>query len=583
MADSGSHPVLNDALAASNEVSSDVFAPAPGERTNKSIPASPAVTAVTAQSSALSESPASKPLIAVKKNDDAQTTQPDAPQKRKLWQRWLSAVNERLHSRSTPGFLVSLIIHTGLLLILAVVTVAGSGRGGFSSGIIETFSADPVDTAVEMVDPMLAAGAVTEVASDSAEAESFLAASGAQTITGGAMGDGLANLSSQVGNGSGEFAKVTQSAVGELNGALSSSMNASLAHVGVDGRKPESRRKLALERGGSGESEAAVELALEWLAAHQKIDGGWTLVHTTPQCDGSCTHPGSKEPYEPAATGLALLAFLGAGYTQHEGKYQQVVQRGIYRLLLIMEESDRGASFLFNSPQGMYNQGIATFALCEAYQLSGDEALKQPAQRAITFIVNAQNDQGGWGYLPKRPGDLTLTGWQVMALKSADAAGLYIPAQSLVRIDQFLDSQADKSRSFYGYGSPAPKNETCTAIGLILRMFRGWQHSDPRVLDGAVYLERQGISKHDIYRNYYLTLLLFHVGGRTFDEWNPRMRDSLINSQEKVGHAKGSWYFDDKWSEVGGRHYTTAMAAMTLEVYYRFSPIYLNVDKPFEF
>ena len=114
-------------------------------------------------------------------------------------------------------------------------------------------------------------------------------------------------------------------------------------------------------------------------------------------------------------------------------------------------------------------------------------------------------------------------------------------------------------------------------------MFRGWQHSDPRVLEGAAYLERQGISTHDIYRNYYLTLLLFHVGGRTFDEWNPRMRDSLIKSQERSGHAKGSWYFEDKWCEVGGRHYTTAMAAMTLEVYYRFSPIYLNTDKPFEY
>lgn len=505
------------------------------------------------------------------------TTQPTR------WQRFGAALRARLHSRATPGFLVSLIIHTSLLLALAIITIAGPGRGGFSSGVLESTASDTGDTVVEMLDPMKASGAVTDAAQDSAEAESYLASAGSQTITGGAMGEGLKNIAANAGSGSGEIAQTTQSASGELNGALSSSMNASLAHVGVDGRKPESRRKLALERGGSGESEAAVELALEWLAAHQKPNGSWSLVHTNKNCDVYCNHPGSPELYEPAATGLALLAFLGAGYTHKDGKYSEVVNRGVYYLLTIMQESDRGGSFLFNSPQGMYNQGIATFALCEAYQLSHDESLKQPAQRAVTFIVYAQNDQGGWGYLPKRPGDLTLTGWQTMALKSADAAGLYIPAQCIVRIDQFLDSQADKSKTFYGYGSPAPKNETCTAIGLILRMFRGWQHSDPRVLDGAVYLERQGISKHDIYRNYYLTLLLFHVGGRTFDEWNPRMRDSLINSQERSGHAKGSWYFEDKWCEVGGRHYTTAMAAMTLEVYYRFSPIYLNTDKPFEY
>ncbi len=209
-----------------------------------------------------------------------------------------------------------------------------------------------------------------------------------------------------------------------------------------------------MERGGSAESEAAVELALEWLANHQKPNGSWSLVHMRRDCDATCTHPGSPEMYEPAATGLALLAFLGAGYTHRDGKYQEVVNRGIYFLLQIMQQTDRGGSFLFNSPQGMYNQGIATFALCEAYQLSEDNALKEPAQQAIMFICNAQNDQGGWGYLPRRPGDLTLTGWQTMALKSADAAGLYIPAQCIVRIDDFLDSQADKSKSFYGYQGP---------------------------------------------------------------------------------------------------------------------------------
>ncbi len=438
----------------------------------------------------------------------------------KIGQRIATTLRTLLGNRSMPGFLVSFILHTALLLALAVITIAGPGRGGFASGILEAFSANQTDTIVEMLDPMLASGDVTDDATDSANAESFMAAAGSQTITGGSLGDGITNLASQPGLGTGEVSNASQSAAGQLNGALASSMNASLAHVGIDGRKSESRQRLAQERGGSGESEAAVELALEWLAKHQKPNGSWSLVHTTNECGAYCSHPGSPEMYEPAATGLALLAFLGAGYTHREGKYRENVNRGVYFLLQIMQETERGGSFLFNSPQGMYNQGIATFALCEAYQLSQDDSLKKPSQLAVNFIVYAQNDQGGWGYLPKRPGDLTLTGWQTMALKSADAAGLYIPAQNIVRIDQFLDSQADKSKTFYGYQGPAPKNETCTAIGLILRMFRGWPHSDPRVLDGAVYLQKQGISTHDIYRNYYLTLLLYHVGGRTFNEWN---------------------------------------------------------------
>ena len=574
MAGSGSQPASDNALAASRAATSAALAPAQWETAFE--PGSDKPDAVDTSSTA-----PGAPASSAAANTTDEAAESNGPQSR--WQRWLSRTRDMLWSRSTPGFLVSLILHTLLLLVLAIITIAGPGRGGFATGILEVISSEQPEGVVEMVDPMMASGAVSDDATDSAEAEAYLAATGSQTINGGALGDGIKNLARHADIGSGEVAQTAQSAAGTLNEALSSSMNASLAHVGVDGRKAESRRRLALQRGGSAESEAAVELALEWLAAHQKPGGNWSLVHTTKDCGPYCTHTGSPERYEPAATGLALLAFLGAGHTHREGKYREVVNRGIYYLLTIMEETERGGSFMFSSPQGMYNQGIATFALCEAYQMTQDESLKLPAQRAVNFIVYAQNDLGGWGYLPKRPGDLTLTGWQTMALKSADSAGLYIPAQSVVRIDKFLDSQCDKAKIFYGYQVPTPKNETCTAIGLILRMFRGWQHSDPRVLDGAVYLERQGISTHDIYRNYYLTLLLYHVGGRTFDEWNPRMRDSLINSQEKSGHAKGSWYFDDKWCEVGGRHYTTAMAAMTLEVYYRFSPIYLNTDKPFEY
>ncbi len=596
MASSGSQPVLDDALAASDEASPVAFEAAQKQPAGAGGPlAGPAATkpaatkaeATTAENATAEATDKASGTSAGsdRATSDAATSQSGQPttsarHRVLVCLAWLRGL---LRSRSTPGWLVSLIIHTGLLLVLALITVAGPGRGGFSGGILEVFAADQAETAVEMVDPMLASGAVSETASDSAQAEAFLAPAGPQTNTGGALGNSILSMTNRAGIGAGEISQSSKSAAGQLNGALSSSMNASLAHVGVDGRKPESRRRLALERGGSGESEAAVELALEWLAAHQKPDGSWTLVHLTNDCGPYCTHPGSKEMYHPAATGLALLAFLGAGYTHREGKYTDNVKRGLYYLLQIMQESDRGGSLLFNSPRGMYNQGIATFALCEAYQLSGDESLKEPAQRAVMFIVNAQNDQGGWGYLPKQPGDLTLTGWQTMALKSADAAGLYIPATSIVKIDQFLDSQGDKNKTFYGYGAPAPKNETCTAIALILRMFRGWPHSDPRVLTAAGYLERQGVSSHDIYRNYYLTLLLYHVGGRTFEEWNPRMRDALIQSQSRDGHAKGSWYFDDPWCEVGGRLYATAMAAMTLEVYYRFSPIYLNSDKPFEF
>lgn len=500
-----------------------------------------------------------------------------ALQRLRLWLVSLSA------NRAAPGFLISLIVHTGLLLFLALWTVVGVSGVGSDLITVVSMGSDPAAFELEVRESMLASGEVTPDATDSASEPLTAGSVGVEQVSAGSLGAALKDLAAEAeAPGGGVQAPESASAVGELLRSTATNTSASLTTISVDGRKPESRQRLALERGGSADSEAAVERALKWLAAHQKPNGSWSLVHTTESCGNYCTHPGSPERYDPAATGLALLAFLGAGYTQRDGEYAAVVKKGVYYLLQIMEETQQGGSFLYSCPQGMYNQGIATFALCEAYQVSRDESLRNPCQQAVNFIAFAQNDVGGWGYLPERPGDLTITGWQTMALKSADGAGLYIPAHTIVRIDQFLDSQTDHDKTFYGYGAPG-KSETCTAIGLLLRLFRNWPHSDPRVLTGVTHLQNQGISAHDIYRNYYATLLMFHVGGASFKEWNPRMRDSLVRSQSRAGHAAGSWYFEDKYGEVGGRLYTTAMAAMTLEVYYRFSPIYLNSDRPFDY
>jgi hypothetical protein len=229
----------------------------------------------------------------------------------------------------------------------------------------------------------------------------------------------------------------------------------------------------------------------------------------------------------------------------------------------------------------MYNHGIAAFALCEAYQLSEDPDLKEPAQRAIDFIASAQSYQGGWGYLPRQPGDLTLSGWQIMALKSAFAAGLYVPPSAILRIDPFLDTQMADSGVTYGYRRKGA-SPTCTAIGMLVRLFRDWMHTDPRIMAGAEFLLKSGPSNSDVYFNYYATLTLFHLGAGYWEEWNPKIREHLVNTQVHQGHEAGSWYFDNPFGKEGGRVYTTAMCAMTLEVYYRFSPLYQQTDQPFE-
>lgn len=483
---------------------------------------------------------------------------------------WLTPWKRFIEARRTPALLVSIIVHTSILLLLALWTLADRGGPGNTFDFQVTNTLNPVESEpVKMLvslgeQPAPPSSSATDAIEDPRDTSRSASISELLTLQG--------PKEAQIDSGG---------ALAELLEATSIRLNASFASTGVEGRQLEKRRDVALANGGTLKSEQAVENALVWLAEHQRPNGSWSLVHSSGNCNGRCSHDGSKDRFDTAATGLSLLAFLGAGYTHREGKHRETVRRGIYFLLQVVEETSEGGSFLYQSDRGMYNHGIATFALCEAYQLTGDKDLRPTAQRAVDFIASAQNYRGGWGYLPKQPGDLTISGWQIMALKSAFAAGLDVPASNILRIDPFLDSQQSQGGVFYGYRKPG-ESPTCTAIALLVRLFRGMTHSDPRILEGAEYFQKSGPTLTDAYSNYYSTLFLFHVGGPFWKDWNPKMREHLIQTQSQYGHEAGSWYFDNPYGQEGGRLYTTAMCAMTLEVYYRFAPLYQQVDLSFE-
>jgi len=339
----------------------------------------------------------------------------------------------------------------------------------------------------------------------------------------------------------------------------------------LDGRGPNARGRLADGEGGSPASEEAVERALRWIAAHQHEDGGWRFNFAGSLCRGQCRHPGSNASGT-AATAMALLPFLGAGYTHKEGEHKQVVANGIYYLIRHATLTPDGADL----QQGtMYAQGLATIAFCEAYGMTKDPALREPAQRAIDFIVRAQDSKGGgWRYTPGSPGDMTVTGWQLMALKSGQMAGLYVPSPTMIAVQRFLRSVQTEEGAFYGYNNTQPRLTT-TAVGLLCRMYTGWQRTHPPLEKGVVYLSRQGPAEDNIYHNYYATQVLHHWGGLRWEQWNLQMRDRLVADQATTGHESGSWHFaGDYGADEGGRLYSTALAAMTLEVYYRHMPLY---------
>ena len=352
--------------------------------------------------------------------------------------------------------------------------------------------------------------------------------------------------------------------------ALVRAYNNAYADRGMSGKIEEVEKE-----GGNKATEKCVANALKWLAIHQMADGGWSFdLGPCPTCHGQCRDSGKLAEARNAATGLALLPFLGSGQTHKESKkYKATIHNGLAFLVNRMRVG--GA---LNEPGGnMYSHGIATIAICEAYAMTNDRSLLVPTRAALNFIISAQDPKGGgWRYQPREKGDTSMLGWQLMALKSGQMADFVIPGKVSKGASLFLDSVQSDGGALYGYQPTDPGSDGTVAIGLLSRMYLGWKRDNPALQRGVQWLSRRGPSASNMYYNYYATQVMRHWEGEEWKNWNQQMRDQLIHSQAKQGHEEGSWYTGggDYGAGPGGRLYCTAMAAMILEVYYRHMPIY---------
>ena len=354
--------------------------------------------------------------------------------------------------------------------------------------------------------------------------------------------------------------------------------------TGTTGRGRMARTALVRKHGGSQASETAVANALEWLAQHQNPDGTWSLVHTGHKCQGRCPDPANTEYSQSlrSGTGLALLPFLGAGQTHKQGRHKKTVERGLKALILMGKDEKDRPGLSWRDSGNMYAHGIAAIALTEAYGMTRDKALSLPAQAAVDYIIYAQAKDGGWRYTPGQAGDTSVTGWQIMALKSAYLSELSVPQPSVLQASKFLDSMQSAAGARYSYamgdgGAPTRPKASMDAVGLLCRMYLGWKSDRKALQEGVAALAKRGPSQTDYYFNYYATQVLFqHTGGTgvTWRQWNRKMRDQFVEQQDKTGHAKGSWFVKGPHTERGGRIYMTSLATMSLEIYYRYMPIY---------
>ncbi len=342
-------------------------------------------------------------------------------------------------------------------------------------------------------------------------------------------------------------------------------------------RDIDDRKQAAVRQGGSLSTEQAVNDALRWLSQHQEADGRWRGArfgagqeHRVMGHDRN----GAGSNADTGITSLSLLAFLAAGHSHFEGPYQKTVQRGLEFLLQSQAENGSlaGDARLFAQ---MYCHAMATLAISEALAMTGDQRLRQAAQRAVEYSLRAQNGVGGgWRYRPGDAGDMSQFGWQVLALKSAELGGIEIPSQTTALMQQFLARCSSGTASgLAGYRPGHPPTAAMTAEALLCRYFLHDNVGDRTAGEASrmILSQQPGNSEVNFYYWYYATLAMYHVGGDAWTAWNRSLTTTLLELQVSQGQHAGSWNPNGVWSGYGGRVYSTAMATLCLEVYYRYA------------
>jgi hypothetical protein len=349
-------------------------------------------------------------------------------------------------------------------------------------------------------------------------------------------------------------------------------------------RFAENRDQLAALGGGSLQTERAVRSALGWLADAQSDNGGWDASKFGAGKELKVLghdRGGAGANADMGVTGLALLAFLGSGHTHRSGAYTHEVAAGLEYL----RQQQRGDGSLYGEAElfaRMYCHSMATFAVCEAYALTQDTRLEPMATSAVRYGLSMQHpSDGGWRYRRGDTGDTSQLGWQVMTLKSAELAGIPVPGTTWTRIESFLRRvRRGSAGGLACYRPETPATRTMTAEALFCRQLLAHGGNDSlnaaaqREAIESLSQELPAASRRNLYYWYYATLALHNAkddsprAAEAWDDWNQALTAALITTQQD----DGSWTNDTTWGGYGGRVYTTALSALCLEVYYRYSP-----------
>jgi hypothetical protein len=336
-----------------------------------------------------------------------------------------------------------------------------------------------------------------------------------------------------------------------------------------------------------------VDRGLDFLARSQLADGRWRLSEFA----GVSPADVPKLESDTAATGLALLAFLGAGHDHFDGRHRATIRRGL-EFLISVQKPDGDlflpADDLSNSCGWLYSHGIASIALCEAVGMTGDPRVRPAAEKACGFITASRHPSlGGWRYTPRSDADLSVSGWMLVALRAGELGGVRIDPAALDGVRTLLAASAtpgDPTRYAYNARKADQRRSdlsvACmTAVGTLMRLHTGAAADDLGIVAAAKVLGNfeptygtATRNRRDAYLWYYASQALVHTSGAGWQRWYGRLVDTLEPEQRTAGPLAGSWdatgAIPDRWGVYGGRLYVTALHLLTLEVPWRHLPTY---------
>ena len=292
----------------------------------------------------------------------------------------------------------------------------------------------------------------------------------------------------------------------------------------------------------------AIERAQKWLADKQSSDGSW---------GGSY---GSKNT---GVAAFAIMALMTTGDVPGEGKYAKNIGLGIQFLLNQQRES--GVIYGQKKHAVMYQHALATLALTEVYGMTRNPRIRTALIKAINLIVEIQHPAGGWRYNPKvEIGDISASVMQVMALKAAAEAGIYVPKETMKRAIKFVKScYVPKEKGFAYMGGQNKAEFARTGAGLVSLQTVGL-HKDPIIPDIVKYLMKKGDpqkpERHYWYGHYYMSVGLYHYGGPAWKAYYPKIKRKILKDWKSRGHHNDTL--------------STAWAILILGVPYRYLPIY---------